>query len=162
MDYNTSTSLQLLFFIAIIFFALILHKYYIISDNKITNTQLNQIQPENKTRCHPSIDNKIDNIDDTININKNDLNIVDQKFNIYNNTQYINNDGFKNELGNFDELYKEPTADLDEFYFSKQFKENPFDVNEMDKADKTDLPIVNVPLHFLINNKPLRLSEKPL
>lgn len=149
-----NTSFQLLAFIALLFFALVLNKYY-----NIYYTVKEPIKkPQQTIRCKPET-KEVKKHDDTVNVNKNDLNIVNKKFNMYDNTNNITNDGFKNELGEYDKFDKTLTEELSNVYFLNEAKIVYTDKDE-NKPDKTDLPIANIPLCLLQNNKPLRLSEK--
>lgn len=161
MDYS-NTLLQILLFLIFILVLLFINKYFFNTENNITVTNANTNNTYNTNKAYniDSTNNKvrcIEEKDPLINNNKNDLKIVNNKFNIYD--EYTNtNDEFVNELlPNYKE-YKIPSNELDMHFINN----NIIYDSEKDKGkcyikeEKTDLPIANINICNLTNT---RLSE---
>jgi hypothetical protein len=78
----------------------------------------------------------------------------------------IDNNNSENKLGNPNRCLNDP--ELDEIYNTSlrgddKYKNIDNEIfNYSIKPNKTDLPIVNAPMHLLLNGAPLRLSERHL
>lgn len=92
--------------------------------------------------------------------------LSDKSFNTYDNNNYIENDGFVNELLP-KSTYKLPTNN-----FNNQFTEAKYNIpidrnlcnkgfKPLSKEYKTDLPLPNVPTSYILDsNKSVKLSEQ--
>ena len=161
MDYS-NTLLQVLLFLIFILVLLFINKYFFNTENNITVTNANNANANNANNANANNDstNKvrcIEEKDPLTNNNKNDLKIVNNKFNIYD--EYTNtNDELVNELlPNYKE-YKTPSNELDIHFINNNIVYD----SERDKGkcyikeEKTDLPIANINVCNLTNT---RLSE---
>lgn len=156
MNYS-NTLVQLLLFLIFILILLFINKYFFNTVNNIivtnANTNINTNANTNindKVRC-------IEEKDSLTNNNKNDLKIVNNKFNIYD--EYTNtNDELVNELlPNYKE-YKTPSNELNKYFINNNMV---YDLEKDQekcyiKKEKTDLPIANINVYNLTNT---RLSE---
>ena len=166
---NDTTSIQVWGFISLLFFILFLYKYYIdtyerpvFNNNSIPTKQyIPNIQVDHsndRVRCPPEELIK-KNVEQNLK-HKNDIDNVYEKINLYDN-QSIDTYGFENEIGNYKNISKEFTDELDEVYQNDQLPVFQEKAQCSIKAHKSDLPIINVPLYLLEKDKPLRLSERP-
>lgn len=106
------------------------------------------------TQEHQQMTKKTNNMDYTYNIENIDI----HKDNLSNNNE--------NKLGGANAANSKYEPELDEV-FGTTLRGNSDSNNEPDemfnyciKPNKSDLPIVNPPLQLLLNNAPLRLSER--
>ena len=166
MSRNTILIIFSLFVIFLIIL-LLLNKYY------FDDTGCNVINHRtDKVRC-PPFEFKINNMNSPkqhINIrqndneyhNKNDLNITNTfKINMYKEGDMVNQaDGFHSEV--IQARKQEFTPELEYFFNNSEWEDDHVANYEQVKSNKSDLPIVDVPLHLLRDNKPLKLSDKPL
>ena len=158
-----NAGLQVIGFIVILFSLLLLYKYFTTTSNNphpiLSTSHLPKKTPIKHVDVQKTNENKID---DTINMNANDLQIVNNQFHMYQDDQHIETDGFENELGNDNSVDKAFAPELDELYQELMTSSSDTDeLIEYSKAQKSDLPIANVPVYLLTKNEPLRLSEKP-
>ena len=163
----------LLFFILIVF--VIIFYYNMIQQNPYEN-HLQNLQQQQPHQHHQPVKNtkplKYTNADDDhIKLYKDDT-IYKKTGNINNYTYDIkdvdilkgNTSNNENKLGNKNRCLYEP--ELDEVYKTtlRGTVNDPDETIEIYdysvKPNKTDLPIANAPLHLLMTNSPLRLSEK--
>jgi hypothetical protein len=173
---NRSATTQILGFILILFLILFLYKYYTTNyaysytDNQNLSASKPDIStvrcPPKNTLILPTKQNKMDDdLDDkSILMHENDLNIVDNKFNLYDNN-IIDNHGFENELGNNTDIDKSLSVELDNVFAETSLNNSNNDDKYANsclhsKPQKSDLPLANVPYFLLQEDKPLRLSEK--
>lgn len=170
---NSDSTTQVLAFILILFFILFAYKYF---STNYSYSQDHDIRTpdKDKVRCPPnnitkSTDSKPSNItdsneieDETILMHENDLKIIHNKFHLYENTNDIDNPGFENELGNNLDIDKSLSHDLDTVYLetsAQNFEHTDHDTCSYSKEQKSDLPLANVPIFVLTNEKPVRLSD---
>ena len=165
---NDTTSIQVLSFIALTFCILFLYKFYIDTFERSNNININPNYPSSNTkidhshdkiRCPP--EELIKKQEPTILKHTNDLNIVNEKINLYDG-QNISTYGFENELGNDTTISKEFSPELEEMYEHQPLPQYKNYNTQVIKPNKSDLPIVNVPYYLLKDDQPLRLSERPL
>lgn len=181
---RNNAGIQIMGFLTILFFSLFIYKYYVSYQypsypqhpyqqhqlqhplqQQLQQQQLQQQQQQLQQKQHQQyIKNTV--IDDTINMSPNDLQIVANKFNIYDSSMHIDATGFENELANdvategiiIDRSF---ARELNEIYDESTQISTLDTINEISKPQKSDLPIANVPAYLLETNEPLRLSEKP-
>jgi hypothetical protein len=172
---NTDATTQILAFILILFLILFLYKYYTTNYtySYTYNQEVNTSKPDIRVRCPPKNTlilptkqmNHNDNQDDkSIYMHKNDLNIVDNKINLYDNN-FVENHGFENELGNNTDIDKSLSTELDNIFIETSLNSSNNDGKyanscSYSKPQKSDLPLANVPYFLLQDDNPLRLSEK--
>jgi hypothetical protein len=173
---QTNSTTQILGFILILFLILFLYKYYttnfsyLYKDNQVPNAPEQDIRircPPKHTIILPTKHEDNNDLDDkSILMHENDLNIVDSKFNLYDD-RIVDNHGFENELGNNTDIDKSLSVELDSVFIETSLNNNNNnDDNKYahscshSKPQKSDLPLANVPYFLLQEDKPLRLSEK--
>ena len=164
-DYYEQAVIQIGGFAIFLLIVLILYKYYVdnieqpVKNNTVYSVQETKVTPvpintENKVRCLP------------VNLeHKNDIHSVNKtQFNMYKDGDVTGSDGFYNEVVKPQQQKFAP--ELEEIYkeASKIHDNTPQQYNSCHiKANKSDLPIANVPLFLLKEDRqPLRLSEKPI
>ena len=158
-----SVTFQLLGFFILLFILLIIYKYYVSTyeDNKsMPYSQVYETKPiVNKVRCPPN-ELRMYKQDDTPITHKNDINNPNTQIQLYKEGENILVDGFEKAV--ITHKKQEFASELDEVYQQSMAK-NPVN-NEYSsvKPNKSDLPIANVPYFLLQEDKPLRLSEKPM
>lgn len=174
---KTDSTIQVFAFIMILFLILFLYKYF--STNYLYTDDLPK--PDIRVRCPPkntiiqqnlpskqtdiSNEHSKSKIEDaSILMHENDLSIINNKFKLYQNTDIIDNPGFENELGNNTHIDKTLSDELNTVYIqtSAQSHINIDSDCSYSKAQKSDLPLANVPVFLLTNEKSLRLSDMPL
>lgn len=165
---KTKTFYNIIYFITIIFFIFIL--YFILSNNpepiiykdeeiketddnikilnKIQKKEIKELKELDDINSYDDKEVKFNNVYDNDNIN------------IQDNSIYVNNENYVNEL--IKNKNKSTLDNLDNQFYN--FKKNvPIDKCKynynISKDQKTDLPISNVPYKFLLNNKTMKISD---
>jgi len=159
MNFSNSV-IQILLFLIFILVLLFINKYFFNIENKIirdiTLDQSNQKTHDNsinKVRC-------IEQEDPLTSNNKNDLKIVNNPFKIYDDTTNTNEDLINELLPKYKEL-KKPAEELDKHFVNHNIiydYDNNIDKCNI-KAEKTDLPIVNIKVCNLTNKSSTKLSD---
>jgi hypothetical protein len=156
MDFSNSVT-QILLFLIFILVLLFINKYFFNIENKIRDvTNQNTYDSPmkyNKVRC-------IEQEDPLTSNNKNDLKIVNNTFKVYDETTNTNEDLVNELLPKFNE-FKKPADELDAQFINNtivyDFNKDAGKCNI--KAEKTDLPIVNIKVCNLTNKSSTKLSD---
>jgi len=150
--FDTSVIINVFGFALFLIIALFCYKYFFIN--------IEYTKKYDKVRCPPNIAHsyKI--------INNNELN----KAHTDNNNIYHINDinNINDNMNGFQSEVIKPkkqifSQELEDIYTLSSIHDYPKQTNDIIKPNKSDLPIINVPMFILKDNdKPLRLSEKPI
>jgi hypothetical protein len=155
MDFSNSIVQVLLFFIFILVL-LFINKYFFNTENSIVasdTSNINNTSNSNKIRC-------VEEEDPLTSNNKNDLRIVNNTFKVYDENTKTNDDLVNELLPKYNE-FKKPTNELEAQFINNNIV---YDSNKDNgkcniKAEKTDLPIVNIKVCNLTNKSSMKLSE---
>ncbi len=160
-----STPMQILAFFIILLLILIAYKYYVSTYEEPvpsipTYTNDKYERPVvNKVRCPPH-EFKMYKHSDTEMSHKNEINSSSAKIQTYKVGDNVSADGFEKAV--YTPVRQEFAPELEDVYTQSAVTPHLENNTPYIKPNKTDLPVANVPYFLLQDNKPLRLSEKPM
>jgi hypothetical protein len=160
---DVSVTMQVFGFFIILLLILLAYKYYVSTYEMPVSVEItNDAKVINKVRCPPKGPDelKMYKHSDTTLSHKNELNNSAAKIQMYKEGDDVAADGFEKAV--YTPIHQEFAPELEEVYAASIATPHLEKNNPYIKADKSDLPIANVPYFLLQDDKPLRLSEKPM
>jgi hypothetical protein len=161
---DVSVTMQVFGFFIILLIILIAYKYYVSTYEMPVSveTTTNDAKVINKVRCPPKGPDelKMYKHSDAILPHKNELNNSAVKIQMYKEGDDVTADGFEKAV--YTPIHQEFAPELEDVYARSIATPHLENNNPYIKANKSDLPIANVPYFLLQDDKPLRLSEKPM